>query len=60
KGQSYSAHQRVMYFIDKLQKDKEVWRSFVTYHQKNQEIQLKDIPSLEHLINEVFIEKNIV
>ncbi|MHA2326799.1 MAG: hypothetical protein ACXACB_15430, partial [Promethearchaeota archaeon] len=54
KGQSYSAHQRVLYFIDKLQRDKEVWQSFELYHQKNQEIQLKDIPSLEPCFNHFF------
>ncbi|MFW9783933.1 MAG: tetratricopeptide repeat protein, partial [Candidatus Heimdallarchaeota archaeon] len=60
KGQSYTAHQRLLYFIDKLRSDKEVWQSLELYHLKNQEIQLQDIPSLETLIKDVFIEKKIV
>ncbi|MHA2399132.1 MAG: tetratricopeptide repeat protein [Promethearchaeota archaeon] len=59
KGQSYSAQQRIRYFLDKLQSNQEVWQAFEKYYQMNQEIQLKDIPSLEPLIKEVFIDKKI-
>jgi len=59
KGQSYSAQQRVKYFIDKIQNDEPVWQTFNNFNQVNKEIQLKDIPSLEPLINEIFISKTI-
>jgi len=60
KGQSYSAQHRIRYFIDKLQSDKDVWQAFEKFYQMNQEIQLKDIPSLEPLIKDVFINRTII
>ncbi len=59
KGQSYSAQQRIGYFINKLQGDESAWQAFNKFYQVNKEIQLKDIPSLEPLINEIFININI-
>ncbi len=59
KGQSYSAQQRIAYFIDKLQSDELVWQTFDKFYQVNKEIQINDIPSLKTLINEIFIEKTI-
>ncbi len=59
KGQSYSAQHRIRYFIDKIQNDEPVWQTFNKFNQGNREIQLKDIPSLEPLINEIFIRKTI-
>jgi tetratricopeptide (TPR) repeat protein len=59
KGQSYLAQQRVRYFIDKIQNDEPVWQIFKDFHNLNREIELKDIPSLEPLINEIFIDKTI-
>ncbi|MFX0180755.1 MAG: hypothetical protein ACFE78_11225, partial [Candidatus Hodarchaeota archaeon] len=59
KGQSYSAQQRITYFIDKLQSDELVWQTFDKFYQVNKEIQINDIPSLKTLINEIFIEKTI-
>ena len=60
KGQSYLAQQRVRYFIDKIQKDEPVWQIFKDFHNLNREIELKDIPSLEPLINEIFMDKTIL
>jgi tetratricopeptide (TPR) repeat protein len=60
KGQSYLAQQRVRYFIDKIQNDEPVWRIFNKFYQANMEIQLKDIPSLQPLIKEIFIDKTIL
>ncbi|MFX1584648.1 MAG: hypothetical protein ACFFDL_08615, partial [Promethearchaeota archaeon] len=59
KGQSYSAQQRITYFIDKLQSDELVWQTFDKFYQVNKEIQINDIPSLKTLIDEIFIEKTI-
>ncbi|MFX1464253.1 MAG: hypothetical protein ACFFBF_14580 [Promethearchaeota archaeon] len=59
KGQSYSAQQRITYFIDKLQSDELVWQTFDKFYQVNKEIQINDIPSLKTLINEIFIDKSV-
>jgi len=59
KGQSYSAQQRITYFIDKLQSDELVWQTFDKFYRVNKEIQIDDIPSLKTLINKLFIEKTI-
>ncbi|KKN04684.1 hypothetical protein LCGC14_1094920 [marine sediment metagenome] len=59
KGQSYLAQQRVRYFIDKIQNDEPMWQIFKDFHNSNREIEFKDIPSLEPLINEIFIDKII-
>jgi tetratricopeptide (TPR) repeat protein len=59
KGQSYLAQQRIRYFIEKIQNDEEIWQIFKKFYKLNKEVQLKDIPSLESLINEIFIDKII-
>jgi len=59
KGQSYSAQQRIKYFIEELQKEKKVWQTFKKYQQLNMEIQVNDIPLLESLIQDIFIDKTV-
>ncbi len=59
KGQSYLAQQRIRYFIDKIQRDEDIWQNFKNFYKLNKEIQLKDIPSIEPLISEIFITKTI-
>jgi hypothetical protein len=59
KGQSYLAQQRIRYFIEKIQNDELVWQTFTKFYKLNQEIQLKDIPSLESLIKDIFIDKRL-
>ena len=58
KGQSYLAQQRIKYFIDKIQNDEDIWQKFNKFFKLNREIELKDIPSLESLINEIFLDKS--
>jgi len=60
KGQSYSAQHRINFFINEIQGDKDVWETFEKFYKLNKEIQLKDIPSLEPLLKEIFIDKTIV
>ncbi|MFX1267416.1 MAG: tetratricopeptide repeat protein [Promethearchaeota archaeon] len=57
KGQSYSAQHRIKFFINEIQRNKDVWETFKKYYKMNQEIQLKDIPALESLIIDIFIDK---
>ncbi|MFX1348962.1 MAG: tetratricopeptide repeat protein [Promethearchaeota archaeon] len=59
KGQSYSAQHRVIEFIKKIQNDEPVWKTFKEFNRTNKEIQLKDVPSLDSLINEIFIDKTV-
>ena len=59
KGQSYSAQHRIRYFIKEFQNDKAVWQTFKNFEQLNMEIQVKDIPSLESLIQNIFIDKTV-
>ncbi|MFX0000902.1 MAG: tetratricopeptide repeat protein [Candidatus Hermodarchaeota archaeon] len=59
KGQSYLAQQRVAKFIDNVKQDATIWKTFNEYNQTSRLVQLKDIPSLEPLINEIFAEKTI-
>ncbi len=57
KGQSYLAQQRMKRFIDTLQNDKKIWEIIHNYHKAHRFIQETDVPSLDHLVNEVFIER---
>jgi hypothetical protein len=59
KGQSYSAQQRIRYFIEELQDDKDAWQTFREFYMLNKEVQIKDIPSLEPLITKIFIDKSV-
>jgi hypothetical protein len=42
-----------------MQSEEQVWKTFNKYYQVNKEVQLEDIPTLEPLIKEIFIEKKI-
>ncbi|UCC19085.1 MAG: hypothetical protein JSV62_13415, partial [Promethearchaeota archaeon] len=59
KGQSYSAHHRLKSFINELKGNIDVWKTIEKFYQTNQEIQIKDVPLLDSLINDIFIEKTI-
>ena len=55
-----SAQNRIKSFINELQKNKEVWDTFLKFFQMNKEIQMTDLPSLESLIKEIFIDRTLV
>jgi tetratricopeptide (TPR) repeat protein len=59
KGQSYSAQKRLKSFVEELKSQKDVWDTFEKFYRTSRKIQLKDIPSLEPLIKEIFIEKKL-
>jgi hypothetical protein len=54
KGQSYSAQQRVGVFVEKMRNDDLTWETFNKFYQLNKEVQLKDVPTLQPLIKEIF------
>jgi len=58
KGESYLAQHRIRHFVDRLQNDHLIWETFNQFYQTNQVIQAKDIPTLNPLITEIFIDKN--
>ncbi|MFX1326377.1 MAG: hypothetical protein ACFE8N_15615, partial [Promethearchaeota archaeon] len=60
KGDSYYALKRVSYFVDHIQKKEDIWEKLLKVNQTSQSISGKDIPSLDHLIRETFIEKSVV
>ncbi|MFX1234258.1 MAG: hypothetical protein ACFFBY_06805, partial [Promethearchaeota archaeon] len=57
KGQSYLAQKRIKAFVHELKSTREMWVTFEKFYQSNRKIQISDIPSLEVLIKEIFIEK---
>ncbi|MFX1418367.1 MAG: tetratricopeptide repeat protein [Promethearchaeota archaeon] len=59
KGDSYYAHQKINYFIENIQKEEDIWLYLIKSFQVNQSIKIKDVPSLEPLIKQIFIEKMI-
>ncbi|MFX1571468.1 MAG: hypothetical protein ACFFB0_01865 [Promethearchaeota archaeon] len=59
KGHSYFAQLKIKSFITSLQNDNFIWQSLQKFFQKSKSIQTNDIPSLESLIIEIFIRKNI-
>jgi tetratricopeptide (TPR) repeat protein len=60
KGQSFLAQQRMKHFIDTIQNDNKIWETIKKYYQTNRFIHVKDIPSLDLLVNEIFIERTIL
>jgi len=58
KGNSYYALKRVNSFIEKVQTEGDIWQKMLKYYYKNQMIHSKDIPLLDSLIIDTFINKN--
>jgi hypothetical protein len=59
KGASYYALQCVKSFIEIIQNNKQVWQLLDQFYQSNRIIQKEDIPSLNMIVNKIFIEKSI-
>jgi tetratricopeptide (TPR) repeat protein len=57
KGQTYPAQQKIKLFINKIQNENKIWQTFHEFFKSNREIQLKDIPSLESILTDIFIKK---
>ncbi|MHA1241233.1 MAG: hypothetical protein ACTSQU_10610 [Promethearchaeota archaeon] len=48
------------HFTNTIQNDKKIWEPIKKYYQANRLVQEKDIPSLDLLVNEIFIERAIL
>ncbi|MFW9783423.1 MAG: hypothetical protein ACFFFB_14165, partial [Candidatus Heimdallarchaeota archaeon] len=59
KGQSYSAQNRIKSFIKEIKSNKELWDDFNKFYHMNRKINIRDIPTLAPLIQEIFIQKNL-
>ena len=57
KGQSFQAQKRIGYFAEAIQKENEIWQNIQKFYEANREIQLNDIPLLNSLLNDIFINK---
>ncbi|MFW9950761.1 MAG: tetratricopeptide repeat protein, partial [Candidatus Thorarchaeota archaeon] len=58
KGDSYHALQKLNYFTDHIQME-DIWQSLLKSFKINQSIHLKDLPLLNSLITDTFINKSI-
>ncbi|MFX0040820.1 MAG: tetratricopeptide repeat protein [Promethearchaeota archaeon] len=56
KGASYYAYHKIKNFLDSIQNDDLIWQSLHNFFQKSKLVQLNDIPTLESLIREIFVE----
>jgi tetratricopeptide (TPR) repeat protein len=57
KGQSYLAQHRLKHFANVVRSDKKIWDILNKFDRVNQIVELRDIPSLDPLITEIFINK---
>jgi hypothetical protein len=55
KGQSYLAQLKIQNFTNLIKSNENLWQTFNKFYQTNREVQLKDIPYLEELLNEIFL-----
>ncbi|MHA1931346.1 MAG: hypothetical protein ACW96X_02335, partial [Promethearchaeota archaeon] len=55
KGQTYLAKQKLTKFIERIQNTTYIWETLNKFYEMNQIIELKNSPSLELLISEIFI-----
>ena len=57
KGQTYPAKQKLIKFTEKLHNTTNIWQLLERFYQTNQVLELKDSPTLESLIEEIFISE---
>jgi hypothetical protein len=57
KGQIFMAKEKLTQFLDSFQKDASFLQTLKKYQEVGQVVELTDIPSLEILINEIFVQK---
>jgi len=55
RGQTYFAKQKLEKFVETIQKDPVIWETLEKFEKSSQVADLKDLPKMEGLINEVFL-----
>ncbi|MFW9942801.1 MAG: hypothetical protein ACFFFT_17330, partial [Candidatus Thorarchaeota archaeon] len=58
KGQIYSAKEKLMIFIDRIQNNASIMKTLSKFKKTSQVVELDDIPILETLLTEIFLTKN--
>ena len=58
KGQTYIAQKKLTKFVGEVQNNAFLWQSLEQHYRANQVLELKNSPSLESLITEIFVKKN--
>ena len=56
KGQSYPAKQKLTSLIEELQNNSTIWQTLNRFYKTSQVADLKDLPQIENMINEIFIK----
>jgi tetratricopeptide (TPR) repeat protein len=59
KGQSFSAKKKIQNFAENIEQNAELLEKFNDFYKTNQTINLEDVPQLNSLITEIFLEKSI-
>ncbi|MFX0104599.1 MAG: tetratricopeptide repeat protein [Candidatus Hodarchaeota archaeon] len=59
KGQTYLAKKKLKKFVERIQDNTPTWQTLNRFYELNQLAELKDIPYIETLINEIFISKSL-
>jgi tetratricopeptide (TPR) repeat protein len=57
KGQTYIAQKKFNKFVEEVQNNSSLWKSFEQHFRANQVLELKNSPPLESLITEIFLRK---
>ncbi len=57
-GQTYFAKQKLEKFVETLQKEPAIWKTFEKFEKSSQVVELKDIPLMEPLLNDIFVTIN--
>ncbi|MBY8992129.1 MAG: hypothetical protein KGD58_15395 [Candidatus Lokiarchaeota archaeon] len=56
KGQTYIAKQKLTQFTEKIKKNTSIWKTLNFYYNTSRVVKLEDLPALESLISEIFIQ----
>ncbi|MFX1346398.1 MAG: tetratricopeptide repeat protein [Promethearchaeota archaeon] len=54
KGQTYPAKQKLTSLIEELQKNSKIWQVLDKFYKTSQVAELKDVPGIQELLNEIF------
>jgi hypothetical protein len=60
KGQFYLPQHMMQSFVENIKNNEIIWKNFEIHYQRNQEIQLDDIPILDGLLTQIFLSNNIL
>ncbi|MFW9818724.1 MAG: hypothetical protein ACFFE5_03860, partial [Candidatus Thorarchaeota archaeon] len=58
KGQTFLAKQKLAKFVDSIKSSEKIWQTINKYYNTNRVVELKDHPSIELLIDDIFTRKS--